>query len=54
MKQKVELLHRSSSRMMEMLDIPRDKKFWKLFRREWRVHFQRTMAILPYAIRRPD
>ncbi len=54
MKQKVELLHRSSNRMMEMLDLPRDKKFWKFFRREWWVHFKRTMTLLPYVIRRRE
>ena len=52
MKQKVELLHRSSNRMMEMLDLPRDKKSRTFFRREWWIHFKRTMALLPYVIRR--
>jgi len=41
----IELLHRSSQRMMDLLDTDRDAAFWLFLRREIRLHFWRTVQL---------
>jgi hypothetical protein len=42
LKQKIELLHRSSNRMMDALSLPRDVPWWNFMRREAYLHLKRS------------
>jgi len=52
LKQKIELLHRSSERLMEALDLPRDRAWWGFMSREVWVHLKRTLELLWAVIRK--
>ena len=41
----IERLHRSSSRMMELLKLPRDKAWRQFLRRETWIHIKRTTRL---------
>ncbi len=53
--QKIELIHRSSKRMTEMLNIlseDRDAIWWRILRREAWLHLRRTLGLLWLVLRR--
>ena len=45
MSQRVELLHRSSERMMRALKMPRDRRWIKFMRREAWIHLKRSLGL---------
>ncbi len=45
LEKKVELLHRSSQRMLEALKLTKDEHFWWFMRQELWIHFKRTVEI---------
>jgi hypothetical protein len=45
LEQRIELLHRSSQRMMEALKQPKDKAWLKFLRRESWVHLKRAFQV---------
>ena len=47
---KVELLHRSSQRMLEALKLPRDEHFWWFMRQELWIHLKRTVEAWWYVL----
>jgi hypothetical protein len=53
--QVIDLLHLSSERLVDMLDIPeevRDVLWWRVLRREAWLHFRRTIDLLWLVLRR--
>ena len=52
LEQTIELIHRSSSRMMELLKLPRDKTWWRYLRSETRLHLKRTLELVWLVLRR--
>ena len=53
LKHKVELLHRSSQRMMDMVPVVKTGMWWAFMRRESWIHIKRTIEVLWHvAIRR--
>lgn len=53
--QTIELIHRSSKRLMDMLDISsedRDDVWWQVLRREAWLHLRRTIRLLWLVSRR--
>ena len=48
----IELLHFSSSRMVEMLSEPRGRLWWALMRREVIIHLKRTIETCLLVVRR--
>ena len=48
--ERIELLHRSSERLMEAVKLPRDDKFWWFMRRELWVHLKRSFEALWHAL----
>ncbi len=49
----IELLHRSSQRMLDSLSLTRDAHWWTFLRREIWIHFKRTLQVW-WAITRKD
>ena len=45
LEQRIELIHRSSQRMMDALELPRDEKFWWFLRREVWLHLKRSWEL---------
>lgn len=52
LKQKIELLHRSSERLMAALDLPKDSAWWGFIRQEVWVHLKRTLELLWAVVRK--
>lgn len=53
--QAIELIHRSSERMSEMLDVlreDRDDIWWRVLQREAWIHLKRTLRLLWLVLRR--
>ena len=42
LKERIELLHRSSGRLVESLNLPRDVTWWAFMRKETWIHLQRA------------
>jgi len=51
---KIELIHRSSSRMMELLKEPKDKDWWRFLHRETWIHLKRTIELFWMVVRRKE
>ncbi len=51
---KVELLHKSSERLMRGLSLPRDKNFWWYMRREAWLHLRRSWELLWLVLRKKE
>lgn len=52
--EKIELIHRSSSRMMELLKQPKDKHWWWFLQRETWVHLKRTIELAWMVFRKKE
>lgn len=51
---KIELIHRSSSRMMELLKEPRNEFWWEFLRRETWLHLKRTFELAWMVFRKKE
>lgn len=49
---KVELVHRSSERMLKSLGLTRDKNWWRFMRRELWIHLKRTVELMWAVVRK--
>jgi len=45
-KRRVTLLHRSSSRLLKALEVPRDPDFWRFMKKYSLIHLKRTLQLL--------
>lgn len=54
LERKVELLHRSSDRLMKALDLARDQVWWGFIHREVWVHLKWTLELLWVVLRRKE
>jgi len=45
LEERIELLHRSSQRMMDMIPDPRDVLWWGFMRREAWIHLKRSLEL---------
>lgn len=52
--ERVELLHRSSERLMEALKLTRDLYYWAFMRREVWIHLKRTIELLWAVMRKKE
>jgi len=44
--ERIELLHRSSERLVEALELTRDRDWWRFMRREVWLHLKRTLELV--------
>lgn len=51
---KIELLNRSSERMIKALELPRDKGWWWFMRKEAWLHLQRAWEVMWMVLWRKD
>lgn len=51
---KIELLYRSSHRMMNVIGMKRDEDFWLFLRRELWIHFKLTVSTWWMVFRRKE
>jgi hypothetical protein len=54
LEEKIELLHRSSERLVESLDLPRDSTWWAFMRKETWIHLQRAFEVWWHVVRRKE
>jgi len=52
--ERVELLHRSSERLMEALKLTRDRDWWAFMSREVWIHLKRTIELLWAVMRKKE
>ncbi len=52
--EKIELLNRSSQRMMDALKLPWDEKFWWFLRREAWLHLKRSLELWWMVLRKKE
>ena len=54
LEERIELLHRSSERLVESLDLPRDSTWWAFMRKETWIHLEKTFEAWWRVVRRKE
>ena len=54
LQRKVELISNSADRMMRVLELPRDKRWWWFMRRESWIHLKRSWELWWMVLRRKE